>query len=228
MTKLKMDFSFADHANGFDRHIMTSIPSYKELVRDCVNLSPRYIQPGTMVTDLGCSSGRLLASIRRFNQVARQDVEYVGIDCEPSFGPNWNRRQASNLRCEVADVRTYPFKNVSLACSLFTIQFIRPADKLRLLSLIYDGLVDGGALIIAEKTLADTPRLQDALTFPYYDFKRQQGFSPEHILDKERSLRGHMTLWTQTELKTALTQVGFREINLFWSRMMFVRLLALK
>lgn len=228
MTKPKRDFSFGDHAPNFDFHIRSSIPGYKELVRTCIQLSPRFVQAGTTVIDIGCSTGHLLAAVRKINRVARPDVDYLGIDCEPGFSPYWDRRRAKNLRGEVGDARSYPFRNVSLAYSLFTVQFIRPADKLQLLSRIHEGLVDGGALIIAEKTLAETARLQDAVTFPYYDYKRERGFSPEQILDKERSLRGQMTLWTETELRSALCQAGFREINLFWSRLMFVGLLALK
>jgi tRNA (cmo5U34)-methyltransferase len=101
-------------------------------------------------------------------------------------------------------------------------------DKLPLLSRIYAGLVEGGALIIAEKTLAETARLQDALTFPYYDYKLERGFTSEHILDKERSLRGQMTLWTEAELKAALSHVGFCEVEPIWRNLMFVGLLALK
>jgi tRNA (cmo5U34)-methyltransferase len=228
MTKPKRDFSFANYAPKFDSHIRASIPGYMELVGDCVNLSPRYVQPGTTVMDLGCSTGHLLAAVRKINQPDRPDVDYVGIDCEPGFMPYWDCRRAKNLRCEVADARTYPLINVSLSYSQFTMQFIRPADKLALLKRVHDGLVEGGALIIAEKTLAETARLQDALNSSYYDFKRQQGFSPEQILDKERSLRRLMTPWTEAELRTALSRVGFREITLFWSRLFFVGLLALK
>jgi tRNA (cmo5U34)-methyltransferase len=228
MIKPKKDFSFGNHAPKFDSHIRSSIPGYTALVRDCVGLSVRYVQSGTTVSDVGCSSGHLIASIRKVNQSARSDVDYIGIDCEPNFSPFWERRRAKNLRYEVGDARAYSLENVSLACSLFTLQFIRPADKLRLLDRIYGGMVDGGAFIIAEKTLAETARLQDALTFPYYDHKRGQGFSAEQILDKERSLRGQMTLWTETELRAALSQVGFREINPIWRRLVFVGLLALK
>jgi tRNA (cmo5U34)-methyltransferase len=128
----------------------------------------------------------------------------------------------------VGDVRTYPFENVSLACSLFTVQFVRPVDKLPLLRRIHDGLVEGGALIIAEKTLAESPRFQDALTSTYHEYKRERGFSPEQILDKQRRLRGHMTLWTETELKAQLSLAGFHEINLLWDRLMFVGMVALK
>ncbi len=97
-----------------------------------------------------------------------------------------------------------------------------------LLQRIYDGLVEGGALIIAEKTLADTARLQDALAFPYYDIKLEQGFSEKELLDKERSLRGLMNLWTEAELKQALRQVGFREIEPIWRNFAFIGILALK
>ena len=127
---------------------------------------------------------------------------------------HWERLRARNLRYEVADARTYQgYDDLSLVLSVLTIQFIRPLDKLPLLQRIYDGMVEGGAMIIAEKTLAVSARLQDALAFPYYDYKLRQGFSEKDILDKERSLRGKMTLWTEAELKLALLQVGFREMN---------------
>jgi tRNA (cmo5U34)-methyltransferase len=228
MTASKKDFSFSDHAAKFDSHIKSSIPEYAGLVRKCITLSRRFVQSGTTVADIGCSSGHLIAKVRRQNEASRQDVEYVGIDYEPDFGLHWERRRAKNLRYEVRDVRDYQFENISLAYSLFTVQFVRPADKMLLLKRIHDGLVAGGALVIAEKTLAESARLQDAITFPYYDYKRERGFSAESILNKEQSLRGQMTLWTETELLAVLRQVGFREISRFWGSYMFAGFLALK
>jgi tRNA (cmo5U34)-methyltransferase len=230
MTKPKKDFSFGDHAAKFDSHIRDSIPGYKDvLLPMCVGLSSRFVQPDTRVVDVGCSTGHLLASIRRANSACRAGVEYVGIDCEPGFGEHWNRRRARNMSFLACDARTYEgFENISLAASLFTMHFIRPPDKLPLLTRIHAGLVEGGALIIAEKTLAETPRFQEAATFDYYDYKRKKGFTPEQILDKERSLRGQMTLWTEGELKAALVQAGFREINPIWRNLMFVAMVARK
>jgi tRNA (cmo5U34)-methyltransferase len=224
-----VDFSFQDHAKDFDSHISRSIPGYRELVRTCVRLSRRFVQPGTTVIDVGCSTGHLLASTQEDNQSARPDVNYVGIDCVSDFGVHWDQLGNENVRFEVCDARSYAgFKNVSLAYGLFMIQFVRPADKMHLLQRIHDGLVDGGAFIIAEKTLADTARLQDALAFPYYDYKLEQGFSEKELLDKERSLRGLMNLWTETELKKALRLVGFREIEPIWRNFSFIGILALK
>jgi tRNA (cmo5U34)-methyltransferase len=224
-----VDFSFKDHAKDFDSHIGRSIPGYDELIRTCVRLSRRFVQPGTRVVDIGCSTGHLLASIRDSNQSARPDVEYVGIDCVSDFGVHWARLKSENVHFETCDARSYEgFNDVSLANAIFTIQFVRPADKMRLLQRIYNGLVEGGALIVAEKTLADTSRMQDALTFPYYDSKIEQGFSEKELLDKERALRGLMTLWTETELREALRRVGFREIEPIWRSFVFVGLMALK
>jgi tRNA (cmo5U34)-methyltransferase len=224
-----VDFSFRDHAKDFDSHIGRSIPGYDELGRTCVRLSRRFVQTGTTVVDVGCSTGRLLASIQDHNQGARPDVNYVGLDRVQDFCVHWSRLEKANINFEVCDARSYlGFKNLSLAYSLFTIQFIRPPDKIPLLRRIYDGLVEGGALIIAEKSLAESARLQDALVGPYYDYKLEQGFSEKELLDKERSLRGQMTLWTEAELKRKLRQIGFREIELIWRNLAFVGLLALK
>jgi tRNA (cmo5U34)-methyltransferase len=230
MTKARTtDFSFAEHAKHFDAHIRSSIPGYEDgLLPTCVGLSRRFVQTGTIVVDVGCSSGHLLASVREANQAARPNVNYLGLDCEAGFGAQWNGLREDNLGFEVCDARAYPFENVSTALSLFTIQFMRPADKLPLLTRICDGLVEGGALIIGEKTLAPTSRLQDAWTFPYYDHKLKRGFTSEEILDKERSLRGKMTLWTEAELMAALSQAGFHEITPIWRNLMFVGILALK
>ena len=59
-----VDFSFQDHAKDFDDHISRSIPGYWDLVRNCVGMSRRFVQSGTTVVDVGCSTGRLLASTK--------------------------------------------------------------------------------------------------------------------------------------------------------------------
>ncbi|WP_038382731.1 methyltransferase [Bradyrhizobium elkanii] len=228
MTQTPKRFSFQDHASMFDSHISASIPGYEDLLSRSVILSRRFVQPGTNVVDVGCSTGLLLARVRRQNQTVHRDVTYTGIDCEPGFSSHWIRREAENLHFQVRDASKYQFENVSLASSLFTVQFLRPADKRQVLRRIHDGLVEEGALIIAEKTLAENARLQDALTFPYYDYKLGKGFTPEQILDKERSLRGQMTLWTEAELSAALADSGFRQMQTFWKNMIFVAVLAIK
>lgn len=221
------DFSFREHAPHFDAHIGASIPSYDRLLKQCVMLSHRFVQNGTRVVDIGCSTGALISSVRDAVRDCRRDVEHVGIDVETGFKVHWRRHRAKDLRFFDRDARDYRFENVSLATSLFTIQFLPERHKVPTLQRIFDGLVDGGALIIAEKVLASTSRLQDCLTFPYYDYKLDQ-FSEKQILDKERQLRGKMTSWTRSELEANLTRVGFFEMEHIWCSFPFVAILAIK
>jgi len=220
-------FKFADHAAQFDEHIMSSIPGLRRLRSECVMLSQRFIQGGTTVIDVGCSTGQFLAGVRDHNAAFHQDVEYVGIDIEAKFSAHWQLLEKPDLHFQVADVRTLPLEGLSFASGLFTLQFLPEKDKRPVLKKIHAGLVTGGALVIAEKVLASSARLQDALVPPYYDFKREC-FSSDEILDKERALRGVMTCWSEDEIKDALASIGFREIQLFWSNFPFKAFVAVK
>lgn len=222
------DFSFAQQAPDFNAHIGDSIPCYSHLIEKCVSVSRRFVQSHSNVLDLGCSTGHLIRAIRSQNKVSRLGVNYIGLDIEPNFSEHWRQIGAKDVRFECCDARTWDgFHNLSLVCSLFTVQFVRPADKLALLGRIYDGLLPGGALIISEKILASSSRIQDALTFPFYDDKLRH-FTPKQILDKERQLRGQMTLWTEQELRSHLDGVGFREVEQIWGNFPFAGFLALK
>jgi len=224
----KKDFSFAEHAPDFDAHIDMSIPGYPRLGRRTVRLSRHFVQNGTNVVDVGCSTGVLLRAIRDYNQSDRPDVSYVGIDSEPNFREHWGDRRASNVSFKVADARSCAgFENLSLVCSHFTLPFIPVPDKLRLLIRIHDGLNPGGGLIVAEKVYAETALFQHMLTFDYLDDKRRC-FSAEEILDKERGLRGRMTCWNESELFEALRQAGFKKFHRFWGDFPFLGVVAVK
>src|SRR5262245_52374648 len=96
-----------------------------QLVAKCVRLSRWFTQDGTSVLDIGCSTGSLLRSIRKTNQSARPSISYTGIDIEPAFLGHWRKWHASNVHFEVCDARSFVgFENLSLVCSLFTMQFI--------------------------------------------------------------------------------------------------------
>jgi tRNA (cmo5U34)-methyltransferase len=219
-----VDFSFAEIAPDFDAHIDASIPGYGRLMWWCEKFSRRFVQNGTMVIDIGCSTGALLKRIRDANQPSRQSVHYLGIDIEKSFGQHWRERCQQNMRFEVQDALTFNgFENASLLVILFTLQFIPERQKIDLLRRVFDGLVEGGALIIAEKTLASCSALQELITFTYYDHKRQ-AFTAEQILNKESRLRGLMTPWTKAWLVETLHAAGFQaqDIESFWQEGPFI------
>jgi len=195
----------------------------------CVWLSRDFVQNETTIVDIGCTTGKLLRAVRDRNQASRPAARYVGIDVEQNFRKRWRKRRASNLRFEVCDARSFDgFKDLSLAYDLFTLQFIPERDRLGLLRRMHDGLIEGGALIIAAKVLANSVWSQDALTAHYHERKRQRGLSDKHILDKQLNLRGQMVLWTEPRLMDALREAGFQEIQRFWQSYLFVAMVARK
>ena len=46
-------------------------------------------------------------------------------------------------------------------------------DRFNVLQNIYNGLNHGGAFIFAEKTVCEDSRLQEMITFNFYDYKRK-------------------------------------------------------
>ena len=226
----KPEFSFVDQAEGnFEDHIESHVPDFAGLRRGIVALAPTLVQPDTTVLDVGCSSGVLLRLVRDEVQKRRSGTfAYRGIDIVPEFQSSWERVAAPNLSFEVADACDEAHANLSLAISVFTAQFVPFHRRKSLLRSLLNGLVDGGHLIIAEKLLASSVRYQDALTFKYYDFKRDRGIPADEILDKERSLRGFMSSYTRDELIGVLKEVGFRDIQEFWCQFPFVGFIASK
>ena len=124
------------------------------------------------------------------------------------------------------DVREFDFQNCSLVTSIFTLQFMSPKDRQDVLNRVYKGLNTGGAFIFSEKTFSCNPRVQDMMTFMYYDYKRKN-FSDKDILDKEVQLRHMMKPNTKTELYKMVQDAGF-EIHTFWQNFNFVGVIGLK
>ena len=127
------------------------------------------------------------------------------------------------------DIRNYKFENCSLVTSIFTLQFMPPRHRQEVLHKIYKGLNTGGAFVFAEKTVCEDARLQDMMTFNYYDYKRET-FTTEDIMDKERTLRHMMKPNTWSEIIYNLYDVGFDETKVqpFWRNHTFVGAIAIK
>lgn len=226
----RIPFSFSNYAEDFDRHIDQSIRGYANLISDCVEFSPYFVEDGTVVSDIGCSTGRLLGAIRARNQDRAPGARYIGFDIEPSFQPHWTQRASDNISFFVRDVLEHgDFANLSLVTSIFTLQFLPERHRRLVCQKLYDGLMPGGALIIAEKTFAQSAKVQDMLTSLYLNYKRTN-FTDEEILDKEKSLRDKMKPSRERDVVKMLTDVGFAAENIeaFWKNHAFVAFICVK
>ena len=226
----KLPFSFANYAEDFDRHIERSIRGYAALMEDCTELSTYFVEDGTTVCDVGCSTGRLLGAIRARNRDRAPGARYLGLDIEAGFQEHWKLHAGEDIRFLVQDVLSYgAFETMSLVTSIFTLQFLPARHRREICRRIFDGLVPGGALIIAEKTFAKMPKIQDMLTSLYLHYKRRH-FSDEEIMDKEKSLRDMMKPGREADLIGLLTGVGFKAENIesFWRSYLFAAYVCVK
>jgi len=67
------------------------------------------------------------------------------------------------------------------------VQFIRPSYRQLLIDKIYKTLNWGGAFLYFEKVRAPDARFQDIMTGIYNEYKLEQGYSPDEIIQKSRS-----------------------------------------
>jgi len=233
------DFTFAHRDEGFDDHIDKSIRGYSVLHDDIVNLSRYFVEDDTNVIDLGCSTGKTIHAMMRQNNEFAPNATYVGIEYADGFIPALDEREKQmreefggvegKVEFHIGDIRNYDFVNANLITSIFTLQFMPPTSRRDVLKKIYNSLNKNGAFIFAEKTVAQDPRLQEMMTFTYYDYKREN-FSDKDILDKEQTLRNMLKPMTWKEIQSALATAGFGfdKIQPFWQNHLFVGAIAIK
>ncbi len=232
-----MKFTFAHCQEGFDTHIKNSIRGYSGLLDDVVNFSQYFIEDETNVVDIGCSTGKLTQSLMEYNCEITPDARYVGVEVAEGFFKDLDKKadqiykKGLPIRAFVEfiydDIRNYKFENCSLVTSLFTLQFMPKKDRTKVIQDIYDGLNEGGGFIFAEKIDCENSRIQDMMTFNYYDYKRQK-FEYDDIMTKERTLRHMLKPDTIKKLEQMLLDAGFTQIQRFWQNHLFVGIIAIK
>ena len=220
-------FSFASVEN-FDEHINDSVRGYDNMISDVVGMTQYFLEAGTHMVDIGCSTGKMLNEIEHVNRSIIKRVKYIGIENERNMIQN----QIANPSIEyyngdVRDYKGFDSPKCTMITSIFTLQFIEKAFRQALLYRIYSALHAGGAFVFTEKVYSKDARMQDIMTFMYYTYK-QGKFSPEDILNKEKSLRHMLRPNTERELIGMLKTAGFEKIEPFWQNFSFRGWVAIK
>jgi len=226
----ELSFSFARFSDGFDEHIRRSIRGYADLLSDCVALSEYFVGNDAVVLDIGCSTGSFLGNVRSRNHNRCPRARYIGVDIEANFAPYWQEESRGDIEFRVADIQSFPIpRSCSFVTSIFSLQFIPEGARQNIVNQIFQALVPGGAMVVAEKTLCNSSKLNDMLTFIHYDFKRQS-FTEAEILAKERSLRSLMKPWSEQQITNSFAAAGFApdKTQCFWRSHNFAAFIALR
>jgi len=229
------DFTFAHREEGFDAHIEMSIRGYSNLHDDVVSLSRYFVDNESSVYDIGSSTGKTIAAMLDQNYSFAPKCHYIGVEYADGFEESMNNRvlelttmfPQTNVSYVKDDIRNVAIENASLVTSIFTLQFMPRNARATVIDRIYGGLNEGGAFIFAEKTVAQNSRIQDMMTFTYYDYKRKS-FSESDIMTKEVTLRNMLKPNTWAELEEMILGAGFKSVQPFWQNFLFVGAIAIK
>ena len=222
-------FTFATSEEGFDAHIDQSVRGYSNLWTDVLKFSEYFVEDGTCVVDIGCSTGKLLKAMKEQNDKFAPKCFYKGIEIEEDFFPELIDEE--NLKFYKTDVRSFEWVTGAVNCgvvtSIFSLQFMPKTNRQQIIDRIYEALVKVGAFIFSEKIFSTDSQLQEMMQFCYYDYKRQF-YSAEELLDKEVNLRHMMKPLTYQELIEMVQQAGFESVQPFWQNFNFVGIIAIK
>jgi tRNA (cmo5U34)-methyltransferase len=214
--KSLFDFKVPD----FDGHIRRSIPAIESMYDICHGLTFALAQEGTFVVDLGCSTGKFL-----IDTVKRAGVQYHGID-----RLDWQRDKVEQTAFHKLDivetVRGGWLEGSSVVLSLFTLQFLPWRDRIEVIERVSEGLVSGGAFIVAEKTCLESPHLDEIVERNLLEWKRLN-FEDAEILDKSASLAGAMRRMPQRTLVNEMQDV-FDTVNIVWAHGAFLCAVGVK
>lgn len=228
----RADWSFNnDIAQVFHNMLRRSIPEL-EMMRNLVTMyGERYIQPGGTILDMGCSCGdSLLPFVKKHGAANR----YVGVDRSEVMLAQAKQFFAKEIETGVVKFllldleQIFPQIEACVILSVLTMQFLSIEHRERCLRHAYTALAPGGALLLVEKILGETPVEDEVLTDLYYEFKNIQGYSWQAIERKKMSLQNNMKPVTIKRNVEMLYEAGFEQVNCFWRCLNFAAWVAVK
>lgn len=227
-----IDFRFdEDVAAVFPDMIRRSVPGYDALVPLLGLFAAQHARAGTRVYDLGCSLGAATLIMRQYINVP--DCSIIAVDsaeamiakCRKHIG---SHESGAPVTLECADIRDIEISNASLVVVNFTLQFIEPSQRQDLIERIFAGMVDGGALVIADKIIFDDPAQQSFEENLHLAFKRANGYSELEISQKRTALEKVLVPDTMETHLARAREAGFSRAYPWFQCFNFAALCAIK
>ncbi|WP_095499313.1 carboxy-S-adenosyl-L-methionine synthase CmoA [Paraferrimonas haliotis] len=226
------DFSFDKKVvEVFPDMISRSVPGYGDIVQGIGNIAKQVVTSGSQVYDLGCSLGAATLAIRR--QIEGKQAKIIAIDNSPSMVERCQTHldafvSSTPVELQCADIREIKISNASLVVLNFTLQFLPPADRLQLLSTIYEGLNTGGCIVVSEKLYFKQGQIQALIDSLHLDFKRANGYSELEISQKRSALENVMKPDSIEQHFARFSDAGFKQYHSWYQRYNFCSMVAIK
>jgi tRNA (cmo5U34)-methyltransferase len=134
----------------------------------------------------------------------------------------------ADIELELVDMLGYDYKNEDVIVANYTLQFIRPMQRVGLIKKIYNGLNDEGTFIFSEKVVFENKVLDKEMIEIYYAYKKAQGYSEYEIAQKREALENVLIPFTIQENIQMCKDAGFRQIETVFQWANFVTFVVKK
>lgn len=218
----------ANVAGVFDDMLCRSIPFYKEVLALSANFALEYAKKDSVILDLGTSTGAMLLEIA---SKAKIPLRLYGIDNSASMLEFAQKKLDTygikvNLIC--GDILQENFPKCDVIVANYTLQFIRPLERERLVQKIFNALNTGGVFICSEKVICENKTLDFKMIQYYLESKKKRGYSEFEISKKREALENVLIPYSENENKTMLKNAGFSHIQTLFCWVNFTTLIAIK
>ena len=227
------DFVFDEQvAEVFDDMIVRSIPGYEAIISTIGGFAKKYYKSNSKIYDLGCSLGGVTFEI--CEQLKESDFNLIAIDNSEAMIERLTHRKALiggledrvEIHCE--DINDAEIENASIVILNFTLQFLPPKYRNRLIKRIYDGLIPGGVLILSEKIVIGDKDLDNLFIEMYHKFKESNGYSELEISQKRLALENILMPETISTHKSRHISAGFQSVEVWFQYLNFASMISLK
>jgi len=226
---IKKQFEFdEDVASVFDDMLSRSVPHYEEMLKLTTSFSLKYTKENSTVYDLGCSTATTLINIAKNSATS---LNLIGIDTSNAM-LNRAKHKANAYGIDIKfiedDIFNVDFKSSNVIIANYTLQFIRPLQREKLIQKIYDSLEKGSIFIFSEKVITDNKILNKQFIDEYYNFKKTQGYSEFEISQKREALENVLIPYSYEENKKMILDAGFTNFDCIFKWINFATFVAIK
>ena len=215
-------------ASVFDDMLNRSIPFYDEMLDLTTSFAIKYCNEKSVIYDLGCSTGSTLINIAQKSDLS---LKLIGIDnADAMLERAEQKSKAYGLEIELlnADIFDINLKSSDVIISNYTLQFIRPLLREKLIKKIFDSLNDSGIFIFSEKIITENKVLNKMMIDKYYDFKKTQGYSEFEIAQKREALENVLIPYSVEENEKMCKDAGFFSFETIFKWNNFATFIAIK
>jgi tRNA (cmo5U34)-methyltransferase len=226
---IEKQFEFDEEvASVFDDMLNRSVPFYKENLNLQIDILKEFLNDNDKIIDLGSSTGTFLIELAK---KSNKNLNLIGIDNSKAMIKRAKSKAKAfgvDIKFIESDFLEYNFSNANVITANYTIQFIRPLKREKLIKKIYNSLNNNGIFLMSEKLITSHKKLNKVMIDKYYEFKKKMGYSEYEIAQKREALENVLIPYTMEENIEMLKEAGFKEVEILFRWNNFATFIAFK